>query len=197
MPHLRVDADDAAGSAAREVSVVDSSTRIRLMKIPTVFAALAVLLTPTFTSAQLLRGGPIGGRLERFKEQMTNKDESVHYDSSVPAMGVARSAVIAKLGELNASQGEGVAREDVWAFFPDGVKFKDPEVTGATIAAAVFTGGMSLAVRKARTTVSEHQLTLYRVHYDDQDRVKTVQVVPPGRSSGPSSPGAASSPGAE
>ena len=168
------------------------------MKIATAFAALAVLLSPTFTSAQLLRGGPIGGRLERFKEQMTNKDESIHYDPSVLATGVARSDVVAKLGEPNASQGEGVAREDVWAFFPDGSKFKDPEITGATIAAAVFTGGMSLAVHKARATVAEHQLTLYRVHYDDQNRVKTVQVVPPTQSSKTvNSPGAASSPDTE
>jgi hypothetical protein len=129
---------------------------------------------------------------------MTNKDESIRYDPSVLATGVARSDVVAKLGKPNASQGEGVAREDVWAFFPDGSKFKDPEITGATIAAAVFTRGMSLAVRKARTTVAEHQLTLYRVHYDDQYRVKTVQVVPPTYNSEPgSSPSAASSPNAE
>ena len=168
------------------------------MKIMTAFAALAVLLGPTLASAQLLRGGPIGGRLERFKDRMTNKDESIHYDPSVLATGVARSDVVAKLGEPNASQGEGAAREDVWAFFPDGSKFKDPEISGATIAAAVFTAGMSLAVRKARTTVAEQQLTLYRVHYDSQDRVKTVQVVPPTLGSEPaSSPGAASSPAAE
>jgi hypothetical protein len=167
------------------------------MKIVTAFVAMGVLLGPTVTSAQLLRGGPIGGRLERFKEQMTNKDESIRYDSSVLATGVARSDVVAKLGEPNASQGEGLAREDVWAFFPDGSKFKDPEITGATIAAAVFTGGMSLAVRKARTTVTEHQLTLYRVRYDNEDRVKTVQVVPPAHGSEPaSSPAAAVSPSA-
>jgi hypothetical protein len=108
------------------------------MKILTAFAAMVVLLGPTVTSAQLLRGGPIGGRLERFKEQMTNKDESIRYDPSVLAPGVARSDVVAGLGEPNASQSEGVSREDVWAFFPDGSKFKDPEITGATIAAAVF-----------------------------------------------------------
>ena len=136
------------------------------MKIVIALAALAVLLSPTLTSAQLLRGGPIGGRLERFKDRMTNKDASIRYDPSLLATGVARSDVVAKLGEPNASQGEGAAREDVWAFFPDGSKFKDPEISGATIAAAVFTAGMSLAVRKARTTVAEHQLTLYRVHYE-------------------------------
>ncbi|HEY2524499.1 MAG TPA: hypothetical protein VGI29_05530 [Candidatus Binataceae bacterium] len=179
-------------------AMVESLTRIHLMKTVTVFAALALLLSPTFTSAQLLRGGPIGGRLERFKERMTNKDESIHYDPAVLETGVARNEVIAKLGEPNASQGEGVAREDAWAFFPDGAKFKDPEVTGATIAAAVFTAGMSLAVRKARNTVAEHQLTLYRVHYDTQARVKTVQVVPPTHGSEPAgSPGAASSPVSE
>lgn len=164
------------------------------MKIVVIVVALAVLLAPALTSAQLLRGGPIGGRLEQFKERMTNKDGSIHYDPSALATGVARSDVVAKLGEPNASQGEGVAREDVWAFFPDGAKFKDPEISGATIAAAVFTGGMSLAVRKARTTVQEQQLTLYRVRYDDQDRIKTVQVVPPTHGSEPAtSPEAGSS----
>jgi hypothetical protein len=168
------------------------------MKAVIAVAALAVLLSPTFASAQLLGGGPLGGRLERFKERMSNRDESLHYDPSVLAPGVARSDVIAKLGEPNASQGEGAAREDVWAFFPDGSKFKDPQINGATIAAAVFTAGMSLAVRKARTTVAEHQLTLYRVHYDDQDRVKTVKVVPPTFGSEPtSSPTTASSPATE
>ena len=168
------------------------------MKIAIAVAALALLLNPTFASAQLLGGGPLGGRLERFKERMSNKDESIHYDPSVLAPGVARSDVIAKLGEPNATQGEGAAREDVWAFFPDGSKFKDPQMNGATIAAAVFTAGMSLAVRKARTTVAEHQLTLYRVHYDNQDRVKTVTVVPPSYGSEPpNSPVAAPSPNAE
>lgn len=157
-------------------------------------AVAAVLFASTLASAQLLRGGPIGGRLEQFKERMTNKDESIHYDPSVLATGAARSDVVARLGEPNASQGEGAAREDVWAFFPDGRKFKDPEITGATIAAAVFTGGMSLAMRKARTTVQEQQLTLYRVHYDDQDRITTVQAVPPTAGSEPAtSPGAPSS----
>lgn len=96
----------------------------------TAFVALAVLLSPTLTSAQLLRGGPIGGRLERFKDRMTSKDESIRYDPSVLATGVSRGDVVAKMGEPNASQGEGVAREDVWVFFPDGSKFKDPEITG-------------------------------------------------------------------
>jgi hypothetical protein len=168
------------------------------MKIAAAVAALAVLFAPTIASAQLLRGGPIGGRLEQFKQRMTNKDESIHYDPSVLTAGVARSDVIAKLGEPNASQGQGAAREDVWAFCPDGAKFKDPEITGATIAAAVFTGGMSLAVRKARTTVQEQQLTLYRVHYDDQNRIKSVQVVPPKLGSEPgTSPRAVSSPDIE
>jgi hypothetical protein len=168
------------------------------MKIVTAFAALAVLLSPTFASAQLLRGGPIGGRLERFKDRMSSEDKSIHYDPWVLAVGIARSDVVAKLGEPNASQGEGAAQEDVWAFFPDGSKFKDPEISGATIAAAIFTAGMSLAVRKARETVAEQQLTLYRVHYDDQGRIETVQVTPPTHGSEPSSsPGAAPSPHAE
>ena len=164
------------------------------MKIAVAAVALAVLFAPAFASAQLLRGGPIGGRLEQFKERMTNKDESVHYDPSVLTTGVARSDVVAKLGEPNASQGEGASREDVWAFYSDGTKFKDPEISGATIAAAVFTGGMSLAVRKARTTVQEQQLTLYRVRYDEQGRIKAVQVVPPTHGAEPAaSPGAPSS----
>lgn len=161
------------------------------MKAVIAVAVLAVLLSPAFASAQLLGGGLIGGRLERFKDRMSNKDESIRYDPSVLAPGVARSDVIAKLGEPNASQGEGAAREDVWAFFPDGSKFKDPQINGATIAAAVFTAGMSLAVRKARTTVAEHQLTMYRVHYNEQDRIKTIKVVPPTYGSEPSSSGAA------
>jgi hypothetical protein len=168
------------------------------MKVAVAVAALALLSSPAVSSAQLLRGGPIGGRLEQFKERMTNKDESIHYDPTVLTAGVARSDAVAKLGEPNATQTQGGAREDVWAFYPDGAKFKDPEITGATIAAAVFTGGMSLAVRKARTTVQEQQLTLYRVRYDAQDRVSTVQTVPPTLGSEPAaSPALPSSPAIE
>jgi hypothetical protein len=39
------------------------------------------------------------------------------------ATGGARSDVVAKLDKPSASQAEGAAREDVWAFYPDGVKF--------------------------------------------------------------------------
>ncbi len=155
------------------------------MKIALALAAIVALINPATASAQLLRGGPIGGRLEQFKERMTNKDESIHYDSAVLKAGVARSDAVAKLGEPNATKNENGVREDVWAFFPDGAKFKDPEVTGATIAAAVFTHGMSLAVRKARTTVEENKLTLYRVRYDAQDRIETVEAVPPRMGSEP------------
>ncbi len=167
------------------------------MKFAVAFTALVLAIGPSLASAQLLRGGPIGGRLEQFKERMTNEDESIHYDPAVLKVGAARSDVVAKLGEPNATQNEGGTREDVWAFYPDGAKFKDPEITGATIAAAVFTGGMSLAVRKARTTVQEQQLTLYRVQYDAQDRIKTVQTIPPRMGSEPAASPAPSSPGVE
>jgi hypothetical protein len=163
------------------------------MKIALALAAI-ILINPATSSAQLLRGGPIGGRLEQFKERMTNKDESIHYDPDLLKAGVARDDVVAKLGEPNATNNENGAREDVWAFYPDGAKFKDPEITGATIAAAVFTGGMSLAVKKARTTVQEQQLTLYRVHYDAQDRISTVQAVPPRMGSEPATLPSATSP---
>jgi len=170
-------------------------SRIGVVKIAIACATLAVFLGPAVSSAQLLRGGPIGGRLERFKERMADKDESIHYDPAVLSPGVARSEVVAKLGEPNATNTEAGVREDVWAFYPDGAKFKDPEITGATIAAAVFTGGMSLAVRKARTTVQEQQLTLYRVRYDAQDRISTVQAMSPKIGSEPgASPKAASPP---
>ena len=139
---------------------------------------IAILATTSAVSAQLL-GGRIGSRLENLRQKMSDKDSSIHYDPAVLQPGTPRQQVVATFGQPNATQGEGTAREDVYAFYPDGSKFVDPSVSAGTIAAAVFTAGVSLAVRQAKITIKEHQLTLYRVHYDSQDLVKSVKVVPP------------------
>jgi hypothetical protein len=145
-----------------------------------VSAVLAVALLG-FESAALaqLLGGRLGSRVENLREKMSNKNTSIHYDPSVLAVGNSREQVLAAFGEPNATQGEAQTREDVYAFYPDGSKFVDPQVGAGTIAAAVFTAGMSLAVRQAKIMVKEHQITLYRVHYDSQGLIKSVKVVPP------------------
>lgn len=169
-----------------------------MYRAPTYRSCLAVVALSTFiafpsaASAQLIGGGGPGSRLSRLREKRSNKDASIHYDPAVVTAGTSRERVISAFGEPNATQGEGAAREDVYAFRPDGSKFVDPQMSAGTIAAAVFTGGMSLAVRKARTTVQESQLTLYRIHYDAQDRITSVQVVPPKLATpAPASPGGA------
>ncbi|MGO9454946.1 MAG: hypothetical protein ACLQDV_28455 [Candidatus Binataceae bacterium] len=142
-------------------------------------ALAAMLAFSTVASAQILGGGGLGSRLERLKDRMGDKNPSIQYNPSVLTVGTPRQQVIAAFGPPNATQGEETACEDVYAFYPDGSKFVDPSVTAGTIAAAVFTAGMSLAVRQAKITVQENRITLYRVHYDSQDLIKSVTVVPP------------------
>ncbi len=128
-------------------------------------------------------GGP-GSRLKRLREGRSGESASVKYDPAVLSAGTPRERVLAAFGEPNAAQGQGAAREDVYAFRPDGSKWVEPQIKGTTIAAAVFTSGMSLAVRKARITIQENQLTLYHVHYDAQNRISSVEKVPPKIGSG-------------
>lgn len=143
-----------------------------------VLCVVALAMASSPASAQLLGGG-IGSRLERMRDKMSNSNPSIQYNPSVLTVGTPRQQVIAAFGEPNATQGEGPSREDVWAFYPNGSKFVDPQVGAGTIAAAVFTAGMSLAVREAKIKVQEGRITLYRVHYDSNDRIQSVQVVPP------------------
>jgi hypothetical protein len=143
-----------------------------------VIIALAIVMTFATTAPAQLLGGP-GSLLGRLREKRSNKDTSIHYDPAVLSPGVSRQQVIAAFGKPNATQGEGTAREDVYAFFPDGAKFVEPRMSAGTIAAGVFTGGMSLAVRQARIMIQENQLTLYHVSYDVQDRIESVRTVPP------------------
>jgi hypothetical protein len=130
-------------------------------------------------SAQLLRGGGLGSRLELLRDRASDKDPSIQYDPSVLTVGTPRSRVVAAFGEPNATKSEGTSREDVYAFYPDGSKFVDPQVGAGTIAAAVFTAGMSLAVRQAKIMIQEQRITMYRVRYEAQDNIASVEVVPP------------------
>jgi hypothetical protein len=61
-----------------------------------------------------------------------------------------------------------------------------PQINAGTIAAAVFTGGMSLAVKAGRTVIQENQLTLYLVSYNGNGYIQNVQVIPPNIGSEPS-----------
>jgi hypothetical protein len=79
-------------------------------------------------------------------------------------------------------------QDEVYAFFPDGSKYVDPQITAGTIAAAVFTSGMSLAAKAAKNTIQQNQLTLYRVHYDANQYIQSVQVIPPSIGSEPGAP---------
>ncbi|GEM_PF-5503046 len=155
------------------------------MKARTLVAAglLWMALAPG-VSAQILGGG-LGSRLERLRDRMSDKNSSIQYDPSVLAPGTPRQNVIAAFGQPNATQGQPPNREDVYAFYPDGSKFVDPQVSAGTIAAAVFTAGMSLAVRQAKIMIQEQRITLYRVHYDANDNIQSVQVVPPDMGSTP------------
>jgi hypothetical protein len=133
-----------------------------------------------------LLGGRIRGRLENLREHMTDKNPNIRYDPAVLAPGTPRSQVVAAFGQPNGTQNVDGAQEDVYAFFPDGAKYVDPQVTAGTIAAAVFTGGMSLAVKAAKTTIQRNQLTLYDVRYDANQNIERVKTIPPTMGSEPS-----------
>jgi hypothetical protein len=110
---------------------------------------------------------------------MANKDPSIQYNPSVLRPGTPRSQVLYLFGEPNGTQTQNGLQEDVYAFFSDGSKYVDPQITAGTIAAAVFTGGMSLAVKAARNTIQQSQLTLYRVRYAANQKIENVKVIPP------------------
>jgi hypothetical protein len=126
-----------------------------------------------------LLGGRVRNRLEGMREHMTDKNPNIKYDPSVLAVGNSRSQVEAAFGQPNGTQNAAGVQEDVYAFFPDGSKYVDPQVTAGTVAAAVFTGGMSLAVKAAKNTIQQNQLTLYDVRYDANQNVQSVKVIPP------------------
>jgi hypothetical protein len=154
-------------------------------------ASVVLALTPHNPYAQEgpLGGGLLGGgvrnRLENMREHMTDKNPNIRYNPSVLTPGTPRSQVVAAFGQPNGTQNVNGVEEDVYAFFPDGSKYVDPQITAGTIAAAVFTSGMSLAVKAAKNTVQQNQLTLYDVRYDANQNVQSVKVIPPNIGSEP------------
>jgi hypothetical protein len=132
-----------------------------------------------------LFGGEIGSRLENLRNQITNKDPSIQYNPSVLRPGTPRRQVVYLLGPPNGTQMQNGMEEDIYAFFPDGSKYVDPQITAGTIAAAVFSSGMSLAVKAAKNTIQQNQLTLYDVLYDANQDIQSVKVIPPNIGSEP------------
>jgi hypothetical protein len=97
-------------------------------------AALALAALAGQAQAQMPLGGRVGSRVERLQNQMSSKDPSVHYDPSVLKVGTPRNQVLASFDNPNAShQSEDGAVEDVYAFFPGGAKYADPQVTAGTL----------------------------------------------------------------
>jgi hypothetical protein len=157
---------------------------MRKLLAASVLATLMAVLMPRYALTQILQGGGVlggraGSRVDQMKEKMTGKDMSHQYNAAVLAVGTPRSQVQAAFGQPNGIQDVNGAQEDVYAFFPDGYKYVDPQVTAGTIAAAVFTGGMSLAARQARIIIQQNQLTLYEVRYDANQNIQSVKVIPP------------------
>jgi hypothetical protein len=140
----------------------------------------AVMFISVGTAGAQILGGGLGSRLDRFKQKMSSKDPSHPYNAAVLTPGTPRSQVIEAFGQPNGTQ---IARngqpEDVYAFFPDGSKYIEPQVHAGTIAAAVFTGGLSLATREARIEIQKNQLTVYHVTYDENGNIKSVKTIPP------------------
>ncbi len=122
--------------------------------------------------------GRLRGRLGQVRQRMSGKDPSIRYDPAVLQAGSPREQIHAVLGPPNATQGKGAACEDVYAFYPDGSKYREPQIGAATIAAAVFTSGISLASREARILIHKSKLTLYRVRYDENGIAASVEKVP-------------------
>jgi hypothetical protein len=143
-------------------------------------AAAALLSFCTGRAGAQLLGGRLGSRLDRFKQQMSSKDPNHKYNPSVLQPGTSRSQVIAAFGQPNGSQtGKNGQPEDVYCFFPDGDKYIEPQIHAGTIAAAVFTGGISLATREARIEVQKNQLTVYHIAYNANGDIQSVKTIPP------------------
>ncbi|QSR85261.1 hypothetical protein [Methylacidimicrobium sp. B4] len=136
--------------------------------------------------------GRVRGRLGQVRQKMSGKDPSIQYDPAVLQAGISRQRIHAVLGPPNATQGKGSACEDVYAFSPDGSKYREPQIGAATIATAVFTSGLSLASREARILIHKSKLTLYRVRYDENGIAASVEKVP--SAIGAEAPKAASDP---
>jgi hypothetical protein len=156
--------------------------------------ALALLLAvPNQSRAQLggglLGGGTVGGTLQNLRNRMTNRNPSIQYDPSVLTPGTPRDEVLAVFGNPNGSQNVNGVQQDVFAFYPNGDKYVDPQITAGTVAAAVFTSGISLAVKAGRTVIQQNQLTLYQVTYDSNGDVQSVNVIPPNIGSEPNGGG--------
>jgi hypothetical protein len=106
---------------------------------------------------------------------MTNP--AVHYDPDVLTVGTPRTRVQAVFGDPNASRTATSGQtEDIYAFYPDGTKFVDPEVRPRNVALAIFTMGTSTAVRQARLYMAQKKLTLYHVVYSANGTIQSVQV---------------------
>jgi hypothetical protein len=111
------------------------------------------------------------------QQSFTLKDTSVHYNPDVLKVGTPRSQVVAAFGEPNgARKTDSGQLEDIYAFYPDGTKFVDPQVRPRNVAMAVFSMGTSVAVRQARLRMAEKKLTMYHVFYGPRDTVENVQV---------------------
>jgi len=149
----------------------------------TVVAIAAAAMTLTFSfmaHAQILGGGGLGSRLDRLKQNMSSKDTSHPYNASVLTPGTPRSQVLAAFGQPDGTRtSKAGVPEDVYCFFPDGAKYIEPQVHAGTIAAAVFTGGISLATREARIEIQKNQLTVYHITYDAYGNIQTVKTIPP------------------
>lgn len=165
--------------------------RMKKSFLPAAVAALAIAAIAGYAQAQTgpaPAGGLLGGldsRLQNLRNRVTNKDPSIQYNPSVLTPGTPRSQVVAAFGQPNGTQTVNGAQDDIYAFFPDGSKYVDPQITAGTIAAAVFTSGMSLAAKAAKNTIQQNQLTLYRVHYDAYQDIQSVRVIPPNIGSQP------------
>jgi hypothetical protein len=124
-------------------------------------------------------GTGFGSILQNLRNRVSNRDPSVHYNPSVLRPGTPRNQVLYLMGQRNGTPYQNGAQQDVYAFYPDGTKYIDPQINAGTIAAAVFTGGMSLAVKAGRTVIQDNQLTLYLVSYNGNGYIQNVQVIPP------------------
>ena len=152
---------------------------MKLKSVAVVAATLAAMIaSPAY--AQLLGGGGLGSRLERMRNKMTDKNPSIQYDASCCRSAIRVSEVIAAFGEPNATQGEGTSREDVYAFIPTGRNCVDPEISAHHRRRGVYRGHVA-----SRATGEDHDPgaahhAVY-VHYDSNDNIQSVRVVPRNR----------------
>ncbi|HKN01348.1 MAG TPA: hypothetical protein VJX23_12595 [Candidatus Binataceae bacterium] len=106
--------------------------------------------------------------------QRPHEDFSIQYNPDVSRPGTPRADVETVLGPPNATQAMADGQIDaIYAFFPDGGKFVNPDPT-SQIAASFFTHRGPIAAAPNQLDLDQSELTFYHIRYRSDGTVMMV-----------------------